>query len=118
MSAARTLLGRGPARPAIGLCRFRDGAHAALAIAALDPLVPLLSHIHTNAHTSTHATTTPPPRFKTLDPKLPAEQRRQRQSELLREMGAATALMARALGPSHLLVQGAQRYAAQLGAMV
>lgn len=40
-----------------------------------------------------------------------------RQAELLRDMSAAIASMARALGPSHLLVVGAQRYQAQLAAM-
>ncbi|KIZ05244.1 hypothetical protein MNEG_2710 [Monoraphidium neglectum] len=57
-------------------------------------------------------------RFKALNTRLPAAERRERQAALLRDIGAATACMARSLGPSHLLVLGAQRYASQLGATV
>jgi len=64
--------------------------------------------------------TTLPPKpdsFKLLDPALSAADRRSRQSELLRRMAGCIGAMSTALGPTHLLVTGAQRYQAQLAAM-
>lgn len=54
--------------------------------------------------------------FKAIDPRLPADQKRERQAALLRDISAATACMLRTLGPGHLLVLGAQRQHAQLSA--
>jgi hypothetical protein len=68
-------------------------------------------------HRSTPLPSPSKPRsFKTLDPSLSPDQRRTRQSDLLREISAAAASMSRALGPSHLLVAGLGRYQAQLAA--
>jgi hypothetical protein len=52
-----------------------------------------------------------------MDPRLPADERRQQQAALLEEMRRHTQTLAAALGAGHMLVQGAGRYQAQLAVM-
>lgn len=69
---------------------------------------------HQHQHPQTNTTINDTARFKSLDGRLPAEERRAREAALLRDMDAAAAAMARGLGSGHLLVQGARRYQRQL----
>ena len=71
-----------------------------------------LAHSHTQTKTQQNKT-----RFKSLDARLGADERREQQRALLASMQAAAADMARALGAEHLLVSGAARYIAQLSVL-